>query len=607
MEDEVPRETVNHCIDHLILQPKALKRVLWDVLGAMTILYDLVVVPMQFFNLQPSLFTTVMSWNTRLYWTFDIPVTMLSGYMNREGDYEMLFTRIFWHYLKTWLFFDTFLVCSDWGSALTGSTARGLGLLRILRMTRLIRLARIPALLATVFEQINSESISIFANIAGALFAVMGLVHVIACIWFGMGNHAAGWVGINNYREDSFGQKYAVSLHWSISQIAGSMELAPATMSERFFAVAMLLFGFVVASVFVSSITSSITRLHIMSNGPAAHIQVLRRFLHQREVNRRLMTRVLRNAKHALHLQQQSISEGEVQLLTMISEPLLSELHFDIFGKALEEHPLFQRYIKENDLAMRKICHSGVSPVTFQRGDLLFSIGEEPSSPQMLFLQSGELEYLHRMHTTVATDIMSMLAADADGDGIITREEFLDAGGSATEFDKLDEDGSGSIERNEIYRMAATMATTSFANPNVETLGRGQWCCENVLWIQWLHQGYLRASIDVQMVTLDADVFQDMSQKCLDPGFPVHVYAQTHVHKLMHDGPAALSDITPLGEVVDIVNKAFGSAKRSNPTRYVGSSPSQNSNKVSIASDPSRMSDDSAMTNLMQASSEPSS
>ena len=47
-------------------------------------------------------------------------------------------------------------------------------------------------------------------------------------------------------------------------------------------------------------------------------------------------------------------------------------------------------------------------------------------------------------------------ADDADGDGEISRAEYLAAGGDSSGFDRYDWDGSGTIDREELLTMAAS-------------------------------------------------------------------------------------------------------------------------------------------------------
>ena len=48
---------------------------------------------------------------------------------------------------------------------------------------------------------------------------------------------------------------------------------------------------------------------------------------------------------------------------------------------------------------------------------------------------------------------IEMARLDADGDGMITREEYLAAGGNESDFDRYDWDDSGTVDRAELEAM----------------------------------------------------------------------------------------------------------------------------------------------------------
>jgi len=171
------------------------------------------------------------------------------------------------------------------------------------------------------------------------------------------------------------------------------MELVPSNLGERFYAIGSLLAGFVLATAFVSSITSSMTRLYIITSQQTGQFKVLSRYLKEHGISRKLATRVQKNAQHTIEQQQRNVPEDDVELLKFVSAPLRVELHFEIYSPLLFAHPLFHRLQESNPAVMRQICHSAVSVMTLSRDDVLFSRGEVPGRPEMLFVCSGSLAY----------------------------------------------------------------------------------------------------------------------------------------------------------------------------------------------------------------------
>ena len=62
---------------------------------------------------------------------------------------------------------------------------------------------------------------------------------------------------------------------------------------------------------------------------------------------------------------------------------------------------------------------------------------------------------------------------DTDGDGSISRAEFVAAGGKQSDFDRFDWDGSGSLDRDELEAMAAAKQRAAAEMHRIDTDGDG--------------------------------------------------------------------------------------------------------------------------------------
>merc|ERR1719265_3068618 len=109
----------------------------------------MVVVPLQFFDPPENGLTRFMAWVTRLFWSMDIPMSFVSGFVMADGTIEMRPTEISKRYASTWLPLDLCIVLSDWtemfmqdsgGYAQMGRASRTFRLARMVRLLRLIRL-----------------------------------------------------------------------------------------------------------------------------------------------------------------------------------------------------------------------------------------------------------------------------------------------------------------------------------------------------------------------------------------------------------------------------------------------------------------------------------
>merc|ERR1719215_190623 len=94
--------------------------------------------------------------------------------------------------------------------------------------------------------------------------------------------------------------------------------------------------------------------------------------------------------------QKRNAPEASVELLQLISEPLRVELHFEIHASVLMKHPFFDCYYAVNAVGIQKLCHQAAANVSISNGDVLFCDLESPGEqPQVYFLVSGQLEYMH--------------------------------------------------------------------------------------------------------------------------------------------------------------------------------------------------------------------
>jgi len=252
-----------------------------------------------------------------------------------------------------------------------------------------------------MLERFNSERLLILAELVRIVVLIAATSHLIACFWYGLGNMSyddpdtGRWIVRPDFNESSLGYRYTTSLHWAASQFTGGMdEVVPTNVSERIFAICIFALGFIMAAVSVSSITSSMTRLHIIGSQNSQMVSHLRRYLMQNSISSRLSLRLQRNAKHAMTEQSRFMPEDQVELLKLVSEPLRVDLHFEMFSPIFGLHPFFWRYTHECPQVMRKVCHHVTSAVHLSRGDVLFHAGEAPADPRMYIIVIGLMQYM---------------------------------------------------------------------------------------------------------------------------------------------------------------------------------------------------------------------
>lgn len=478
-------------LKYLLILPSSKLRMFWDTLGLVLVTYDTIYIPLLLLDPPESTAGTVMDWITRTFWSTDLPLSFLTGYIRSDGGTETHFPKIAKRYCKTWLLPDIVVVGSDWLELMMTGIGTGLEyarlgkasrVFRVLRLIRLMRLIKMGQVIRLMQERLFSEIWVIGSEIVKRMVIILSFEHLCACIWYGIGDREVDektWVKEmpGDFPKEPLGARYFASLHWSLSQLGGGMdEIAPRNYEERITAILVYLVSFVIAAIFVSGLTSAMTRLVILGSQQSQQLSGLRRYLLLNGISNGLMLRIQRNANYALSERQKFMPEGRVELLDVISEPLRVELHFEIYSSVLSVHHFFQRYIEECPPVMRKVCHAGISTTEVSQGDVLFTVGEIPTRPKMYFQRSGELQYV---------------------------------------------------------------AITG----KVTQLSGQMWLSEAVMWCQWMHRGQLTSATDARMVMLDAKTFQDIASEFDHHDFDPKVYAAEFVQHLNKCASEEISDL----------------------------------------------------------------
>jgi hypothetical protein len=135
----------------------------------------------------------------------------------------------------------------------------------------------------------------------------------------------------------------------------------------------------------------------------------LKKYLNQNKIPKNLIKRLCRSAKHAVA---GDLQPDTVDLLQVVSEPLRVEMHYEMYSRVLDKHPFFADFLNENNQVMRRVCHSCMSMLLLDSGDVLFRRGDEASEPKMYFVCNGTLEYVDKYEETTAV-VEKQWAAEA--------------------------------------------------------------------------------------------------------------------------------------------------------------------------------------------------
>eukprot|EP00930_Biecheleria_cincta_P095599 TRINITY_DN8754_c0_g1_i1.p1 TRINITY_DN8754_c0_g1~~TRINITY_DN8754_c0_g1_i1.p1 ORF type:complete len:876 (-),score=130.96 TRINITY_DN8754_c0_g1_i1:28-2625(-) len=381
----------------VFFEPYRAKRLAWEVFGSIMLLHDIFVLPVLIaFDPAETPFTESMVWIVRLFWTLDVAIGFVTGYVDDQGITVMSFRKIAMNYLRGSFPLDFVVVLFDWLDAIIGVRATGfLKSWRLIRVVRLLRLRKAQKLWDSVSEYVATEKVTVFFGTLKNSLILVVLLHFIACIWWG--THYFHSDSATTWNQDlqtlPLADKYFRALHFSISIFFGEHVMLPANQLERIFTILILYCSFLWQIWFVSSITTAMTHLEIVSSRRSGLFSALNNFLAAYKVPLELQLRLQRSARHNLRAQEMNTQEDSIELLNLISEPLVMRLHCEMFLPVVRVVPWLRCLCELHDQATMQICHFAMCVDEITKEDVIFLKNDKPLNPSVRLVVSGLLRY----------------------------------------------------------------------------------------------------------------------------------------------------------------------------------------------------------------------
>ncbi|CAK0882271.1 unnamed protein product [Prorocentrum cordatum] len=377
--------------------PGSPARMVWDFLGAVLIFYDLLKLPMETFHPPETAFSIGMDWCILCFWTLNVFASLTIGYVDRRGVVVLSMRRIALRYIRTWLAIDLLVLVPDWTSTIVAAVVtrnnagedsdmfRLLRVLRLVRMVRLLRLLKLRKILMTINDMIDSESVSVIANIVKMMFMLLVVNHITCCMWYAVSVNQSGeqtWIKVHKFEHAHWTYKYATAFHWSIHMLLN--------LAERVFTVVVVVLALVGFSYIVGSITGSLGQLRNMNAEESMLFWDLKRYLARNKVPRPLSMRIQKYLENAWQAQSKKSGQN-FKLKNMLSEQLLSELKFEMAVPQLRIHPLLDRLIDKSKVTANRLANVAMGHKLLAAGDYLFHHGE--AATHMFIVVDGKLIY----------------------------------------------------------------------------------------------------------------------------------------------------------------------------------------------------------------------
>jgi hypothetical protein len=462
------------------LYPNGRKRLVWDVMGCLLLLHDLIMIPMVFFENHTTgmggrykVFENSFQFASASFWTLDIFVSFITGYHSSEGFVEMDAYKVARNYIRSWLCLDLVIVSVDWTSIFVSnlgdasdSLRLGKTASRIMRVFRLLRFAKMNTHMQDMMNMINSEYIQQFMGLLKLLVAIVIVNHYVACFWFLVA--ATNPTGGVTWAQNAFGltepwnmiYAYTTCLHWSLTQFTpASMEVVPENEVERTFNIVVIIMALVIFSSFVSSITSTMTHIRNINDYKAKQEAAVRGFFTEHHIPAKLVSRVWHFIKHHRRTVKKRTRLQDVQAFKGLPPTVKDEIRKAMFMPILKVHPLFSECGRIDPPALAEMLKMGTST--------------DPSA---------------------------------------LKEQFLQNMGAVLEMDQSQEAG---LAKEIVFVVRGALDYHQSNDGQVTaSVGEGQWCCEASLWVAEavLEGTLLAAEGGAEVVTLHSKRFQSVAK-----------------------------------------------------------------------------------------------
>eukprot|EP00930_Biecheleria_cincta_P067223 TRINITY_DN5366_c1_g1_i1.p1 TRINITY_DN5366_c1_g1~~TRINITY_DN5366_c1_g1_i1.p1 ORF type:complete len:770 (-),score=122.39 TRINITY_DN5366_c1_g1_i1:76-2385(-) len=384
------------------INPSSTGRLFWDLFALLILAYDMVIIPMQVFELPKSELLQAVDIVVAVYWTVDIPTTMLTA-VYVHGRLEVRRAAIIKLYASSWMAFDIAVVTVDWIShlSLNDSNAESVSLaralrsgriLRMLRILRLLRIMRLKRLLDDLKARVNSASVLFSINVAQLFLVTAFLTHALACTWYAIGDTENGWVHTEGLFHLSLEDTYLKSFQWSLSRLHPSTmqdNMRLQTNAERLWALAASFGALLFSSIFISTITNTMAKLQRIRKDRNMKMEAVSSYCASHGIKAHVAVKM---KKHIDREEQRRRQMQSHELLQDALPPVMLKMLFHSSrSSVLSMHDFFRRIQQKYPGTEADLCFSALSEVCYLPGDVVFDVGN--LSTCMYMVCWGNLAY----------------------------------------------------------------------------------------------------------------------------------------------------------------------------------------------------------------------
>ncbi len=408
-----------------VIHPHSDKRLAWDMLSFVLLIYNLVVVPFSLcFDVSTSCPESLWFFEAFVDWFFvaDIVLNFFTGVFEDEyaqGAVSTDLCVIANRYARTWLLIDVaaslpleFIVSLSVSGCNAGAQSEDAGanldmlkLLRGLRMVKLLKLLRLLKLTSMIENLQDSMPVNVaYFKAATMLLFSLYCGHLMACVWYAMGMHnvnhgRSSWllgddlvrvVGNTTEIASTIYDRYSASLYFAFTTMTtvGYGDIIPAGPDERMLAILAMTVGVSIFGYIIGSVTTIVANGDAARAQMAAQIERLNMWMCDRQLPRPLQVAIRKYFRY--FWSRKTASSDEDQIIANLSSSLRVSLLRFMNREIMELMSIFDVC---SDPAFFDIIVQAMRPLCCSAGDIIIS--EDQVGQEMFFLLQGRMEVLH--------------------------------------------------------------------------------------------------------------------------------------------------------------------------------------------------------------------
>lgn len=404
-----------------VFNPNSTWHMFFDAISLVVLVADLTYTPFYLaWDEEASGFVLAFIWFTPFFWSIDMTIAARTGF-HHDGELVMDPVVVSRHYAQSWLFPDLVIVVCDWVSllfeVLGSEDSREFDFVRLVKVMRLSRLVKVLGLirlsilcrlLSDWIDRALSDGLRLFLKVMAVFVIILWASHVICCAWFFVGRAAPTDTGLrwvsslrasDTYAEFGCSFEYLSAFHWTMAQLTlGANEVNANNSIERIFNIVMLLFGLLLSSSLVGSLSAAMIDYQQQQSDRDQKFRSLRRFLWQHGVEHNVAMRVKQQVEKRFQTQGEEIlREDDVPVLGLVSASLRGELNVNIYLPFLD-HPIFLLWTQLSKKTVETLCIEAVDFAFLQAHDELFVAGAMCQHAYQLI--RGEITYQQEPETS---------------------------------------------------------------------------------------------------------------------------------------------------------------------------------------------------------------